>query len=135
MLRGYAGPDLETTRANVNGVVIAARSANDTGNNPHNPIYGINKAGASGGLLELIGYRALGLRRQLAGTADGHDRPLQAAHEGRPPLGCHEASSIRGEMVNMLGSTGAGEVMQAGEDISKDKIALMAEQLRPCPTS
>ena len=30
-----------TTRANVNGSAIAARSENDTGNNPHNPMYGI----------------------------------------------------------------------------------------------
>ncbi len=30
------------TRANVNGVVIPARSENDTSNNPHNPLYGIH---------------------------------------------------------------------------------------------
>ena len=29
------------TAANVNGAVIPARSENDTGNNPHNPMYGI----------------------------------------------------------------------------------------------
>ncbi len=44
-----------TTRAGVNGAVIAARSENDTGNNPHNPMYGIAKAGARGELLTLIG--------------------------------------------------------------------------------
>ncbi len=32
----------------VNGAVIPARSDNDTGNNPHNPLYGIAKAGAGG---------------------------------------------------------------------------------------
>ena len=40
-----------------NGAVIAARSDNDTGNNPHNPMYGIYKAGAYGELLKLIGSR------------------------------------------------------------------------------
>ncbi len=43
------------TRANVNGYPIAARSENDTGNNPHNPMYGINRIGADGQLLTLIG--------------------------------------------------------------------------------
>jgi hypothetical protein len=43
------------TAANTNGAIIAARSENDTGNNPHNPMYGIAKTGARGELLTLIG--------------------------------------------------------------------------------
>ena len=35
--------------------MIPARSENDTGNNPHNPMYGICTAGADGTLLTLIG--------------------------------------------------------------------------------
>lgn len=46
-----------TALANINGAIIAARSDNDTGNNPHNPMYGIHKAGAYGELLKLIGSR------------------------------------------------------------------------------
>jgi hypothetical protein len=38
----------------MNGAVIAARSENDTGNNPHNPMYGIYRAGADGSLATLI---------------------------------------------------------------------------------
>jgi hypothetical protein len=45
-------------RANTSGAVIAARSENDTGNNPHNPMYGIYKAGAKGELLGLIGSQS-----------------------------------------------------------------------------
>ena len=37
--------------ANVDGALIPARSDNDTGNNPHNPMYGIWRAGADGELL------------------------------------------------------------------------------------
>ena len=36
------------TAENINGAVIPARSDNDTGNNPHNPMYGIARAGAGG---------------------------------------------------------------------------------------
>src|SRR5687768_10642912 len=47
-LRGILSKTSATTRANTNGAIICARSENDTGNNPHNPMYGINKAGADG---------------------------------------------------------------------------------------
>ena len=42
---------------NINGAVIPARSENDSGNNPHNPMYGIAKAGADGSVVTLIGSR------------------------------------------------------------------------------
>lgn len=44
-----------TTLDRIDGAVIAARSENDTGNNPHNPMYGVYKAGAAGALLPLCG--------------------------------------------------------------------------------
>src|SRR5213082_1549833 len=43
------------TAAGTNGAVICAMSQNDTQNNPHNPMYGIAKAGAQGLLLTLAG--------------------------------------------------------------------------------
>ncbi len=46
-----------TRVANIDGAVIPARSDNDTGNNPHNPMYGIARAGAAGGVVTLIGSR------------------------------------------------------------------------------
>jgi hypothetical protein len=54
-LRGMLEKTSPTTRAAVNGAIIAARSENDTGNNPHNPMYGIARAGSRGELLTLIG--------------------------------------------------------------------------------
>ena len=54
-LRGMIEKTSVATRAGVNGAVIAARSENDTGNNPHNPMYGIAKSGSRGSLLTLIG--------------------------------------------------------------------------------
>jgi hypothetical protein len=55
ILRGMQMSTQVATRAKVNGFPIAARSENDTGNNPHNPMYGINRVGARGQLLTLIG--------------------------------------------------------------------------------
>ncbi|MBB3060593.1 general secretion pathway protein GspF [Microbulbifer rhizosphaerae] len=55
MLRGILDKITAGTASATNGAVIPARSENDTGNNPHNPMYGINRAGANGELLALIG--------------------------------------------------------------------------------
>ena len=57
------------TQAGVNGAAIPAMSQNDTGTNPHNPVYGIAMAGANGQLLRLIGTTP----------------PLSAATRRRPP--------------------------------------------------
>ncbi len=56
-LRGILEKTSAATRANVHGAVVPARSDNDTGNNPHNPMYGIARIGADGELLTLIGSR------------------------------------------------------------------------------
>jgi len=44
-----------SVNANTTGTVIPALSQNDTGDNPHNPMYGIYQVGARGALLDLIG--------------------------------------------------------------------------------
>jgi hypothetical protein len=57
-LRGmYASfkADAAAIAASTNGAVIPARSENDTSNNPHNPLYGVQRAGAEGSILTLIG--------------------------------------------------------------------------------
>jgi hypothetical protein len=54
-LRGMNMRTQVATRAGTNGTIIAARSENDTGNNPHNPMYGIARTGSRGELLTLIG--------------------------------------------------------------------------------
>ena len=53
--RGIMSMLSPTTAQNINGAVIPARSDNDTGNNPHNPMYGIALAGAKGSILTLAG--------------------------------------------------------------------------------
>mgnify|MGYP000465108166 CR=1 FL=1 len=60
MLKGMlaSAPSVATQQA-TNGAVLPARSDNDTGNNPHNPSYGVfnylNKSGSGGSLLQLVG--------------------------------------------------------------------------------
>jgi hypothetical protein len=49
------GANAAAIAAATNGAVIPARSENDTSNNPHNPLYGLQRAGAEGSILTLIG--------------------------------------------------------------------------------
>lgn len=58
IVRGMLERTSPTTQAGTNGAAIAARSENDTGNNPHNPLAGIAHAGAHGSLLQLIGSQS-----------------------------------------------------------------------------
>lgn len=57
LLRGMLDKTGVATQMNTNGCVIPARSENDTSNNPHNPVYGIARAGANGEFAATIGSR------------------------------------------------------------------------------
>jgi hypothetical protein len=57
-LRGMKTRTGAMAMANTSGAVIPALSQNDTSINPHNPMYGIYKAGAGGALLDLIGTKS-----------------------------------------------------------------------------
>jgi hypothetical protein len=55
MLAGIKASASQEAQGFTNGAVIPSRSDNDTGNNPHNPMYGIYRAGVKGQILQLIG--------------------------------------------------------------------------------
>jgi hypothetical protein len=50
--------DTAIATGRIDGCVIPARSDNDTGNNPHNPLYGLVMAGARGEVVDIIGSRS-----------------------------------------------------------------------------
>jgi len=58
LLQGIRDIATQATLNNVNGSIMCARSSNDTSDNPHNPMYGIYKAGADGDVVSLIGSRS-----------------------------------------------------------------------------
>jgi hypothetical protein len=50
--------DTAIATGRIDGCVIPARSDNDTGNTPHNPLYGLVMAGARGEVVDIIGSRS-----------------------------------------------------------------------------
>ncbi len=119
-LRGMMGSMSLGTAANVSGAVIPARSDNDTGNNPHNPLYGINQAGADGSLLTLIGSR----------NSDSGGNSMAPAMMINPevrPTKVDRPSDVTGlvdtgQLVGLLGQDDAVAVMESIYRISEKKM-------------
>jgi hypothetical protein len=120
-LRGIMTRISPTTAANLNGAVIPARSENDTGNNPHNPMYGIFKAGADGELLSLIGSRA-------SVSGGNSQAPMAMIDPGAAPTKVDRTSDVTGlvdtgKLVGLLSQSDAVAVMESMQRISDMKLA------------
>lgn len=119
-LRGILEKISPATAANLNGAVIPGRSENDTGNNPHNPMYGIHRAGADGELLTLIGSQSSdsgGNSMAPAGMIDVSVRPTKV---DRPS----DVTGLvdTGKLVGLLSQGDAVAVMESIQRISDMKL-------------
>jgi len=119
-LRGILERTAISTRANINGTVIAALSQNDTANNPHNPMYGIHRAGALGELLALIG----------SDSSDSGGNSVAPSYMMDPtvrPTKVDRSSDVTGlvdtgKLVGLLSKSDATAVMESIERLSKNKL-------------
>jgi hypothetical protein len=122
-LRGIAEKVSPATAASTNGAVIAARSENDSGNNPHNPMYGIYRAGADGSLATLIGSRASDSGGNSMAPASMIDLSVR-------PVKVDRASDVTGlvdtgQLANLLSLDDTVAVMEAIQRISHRKMQLV----------
>ncbi len=119
-LRGILERTAVTTRANVNGAIIAALSQNDTSNNPHNPMYGIYSAGALGDLLALIGSDS----SDSGGNSMAPSYMMDATVR---PTKVDQSSDVTGlvntgKLVGLLNQADATAVLESMERISRKKL-------------
>lgn len=120
MLAGILQKVSPATATNTNGAVIPARSENDTGNNPHNPMYGINRVGANGSLVTLIGSR----------TSESGGNSMAPAALVNPevrPTKVDSPSDVRGlvdvgDLVSLLNQQDVVSVMESVYRISAAKL-------------
>lgn len=108
------------TAANTNGTVIAARSENDTGNNPHNPMYGIWRAGADGQLLTLIGSDSSDSGGNSLAPAMMIDLSVRPTKVDRPS----DVTGLvdTGELGTLLSPTDSVAVLESMTRISRMKV-------------
>ena len=114
--------------ANLTGAVIPARSDNDTGNNPHNPLYGIARAGAGG-------LGAKGSILTLAGTENSMSGgnsmiPAMMADPELQPTKVDRPSDVvslvdTGELVGILGPADATAVMESVYRLTSQKMGVI----------
>ena len=121
MLRGIQASISAGTAQGTNGAVIPARSDNDTGNNPHNPMYGINKAGADGSLLTLIGSRS-------SDSGGNSLAPTDMINPNLRPTKVDRTSDVTGlvdvgDLVGLLSQQDAVAVMESIQRISDHKLS------------
>jgi hypothetical protein len=122
-LLGMLDKTTPATRLNVNGAVFCNRSANDTQNNPLNPMYGIAATGSTGGLLTLIGNEPSdsgGNSISPMGMIDPAIRPTKI-DRAQDAVGLVDT----GRLVQLLDTEGADAVMNAVERLSNRKVDRM----------
>jgi hypothetical protein len=119
-LRGILDRVSPGTAAATNGCIIPARSENDTGNNPHNPMYGIARAGSFGSLLTLIGSRN-------SDSGGNSLAPVMLMNPEVRPTKIDRPSDVTGlvdtgQLVGLLGQQDAVAVMESIQRISDQKL-------------
>jgi len=104
----------------LNGAILPARSDNDTGNNPHNPLYGIARAGADGSILTLAGTENSDSGGNSMVPAMMLDPELRPTKVDRPS----DVTALvdTGKLVGILGPDDATAVMESIYRISDQKM-------------
>lgn len=123
MLRGILEKTSFSTNSGTNGAVIPARSENDTGNNPHNPMYAINTAGSDGSLLTLIGSRA-------SDSGGNSMAPSAMINPEVRPTKVDRPSDVTGlvdvgDLVGLLNQNDTVAVMESMYRLSDEKLKKM----------
>jgi len=119
MLRGIREKALGRA-AEINGAIIPARSDNDTSNNPHNPMYGIARAGADGSLLSLIGSNSSDSGGSSMAPAMMLDPTIRPTKVDRPSDVTGMVDT--GQLIGVLSQDDAVAVMESIERISRMKL-------------
>jgi len=125
-LRGMLA-SMSPTRANqLNGAIIPARSDNDTGNNPHNPMKGIARAGADGSILTLAGS-------ENSPSGGNSTEPVMLMNPELQPTKVDRPSDVTalvdtGQLVGILGPDDATAVMESIYRISERKVGRTGQQ-------
>ncbi len=121
--RGMLGSMTPGREVNLTGAVIPARSDNDTANNPHNPLYGIARAGANGSILTLAGT-------ENSDSGGNSMIPAMMMNPELRPTKVDRPSDVTalvdtGQLVGILGPADATAVMESIYRISEQKMGTL----------
>lgn len=128
-LRGINSQINAAIRAKVDGAIFCTSSSDDTGNNPHNPIYWLNKAGAQGQLTQLAGTRNSDSGGRSLMPMESFNPTLKPVQINRPEdaLGLVNV----GTLGNVFDEAKVQKILKAVERMSERKIMSFQEQSLP----
>lgn len=128
-LAGFRTKAVATTTANMDGVIFCTASIDDTGANPHNPAYWINKAGLTGALVQLVGTRNSDSGGNAAAPAGSINPAI------RPVLMTTPDSTTSLVDLGLLGSllnpAKAEKVLKAISSMSQTQVARFSDKELP----
>ena len=126
-LRGILEKVSPETAANINGAVIPNRSDNDTGNNPHNPMYAIAASGSNGSLMPIIGSRNTDSGGNSMAPSRFIDLSIRPTKIDRPT----DVTGLVdiGDLFDLLSQTDAVAVMESIQRISAQKMSKVNSQV------
>jgi hypothetical protein len=118
--RGILSKISASTAAGISGAVIPARSDNDTGNNPHNPMMGIAWAGAKGSILGNAGS-------ENSDSGGNSTQPLTLVNPEFRPTKVDRPSDVvnlvdTGDLVGILSASEATKVMESMYRLTDEKM-------------
>lgn len=125
--RGILASLTPGNEAFINGAVIPARSDNDTGNNPHNPMYGIAHAGADGSILTLCGSENSDSGGNSVLPSMLYDPELRPTKVDRPSDVTNLVDT--GDLVGILSKEDATAVMESIYRLSEAKMDNVQTQI------
>ena len=109
----------------LNGAIFPARSDNDTGNNPHNPMNGIARAGADGAILTLAGS-------ENSDSGGNSTLPIMLMDPELRPTKVDRPEDVvglvdTGELANILSARDATAVLESAYRLSQQKMAVVSQ--------
>jgi hypothetical protein len=121
MLQGIKDVASMTTQTQMEGTIFATISNDDTGNNQHNPIYWLNKAGAKGSLTQLAGTSA--------STSGGNSQaPIESINPTVAPVkvsSANDAKNLVSLGAALTGSYSANQldrIVKGSANVSNNKL-------------
>ncbi|MGE0172262.1 MAG: hypothetical protein AB7T49_05740 [Oligoflexales bacterium] len=126
-LAGFKSSTSADTRKNMDGVVYAVRSADDSRNNPLNPIFFVNAAGAKGQLVDVAGTGAsVALGKSIAPATS-----LSTASTVLVERPEDAASIVNPGLMGELLPGQAEKILKAAESMSAKRLAAFEAKTLP----
>lgn len=129
MLRGLLETTTATLRNKVDGAIFCAASDNDTQNNPHNPMYWLNKAGAIGELVQTAGTEGNRSGGKSNIPSESFDPTVSPVLITRPE-DCAELVSL-GRVGDLFNQNQAQRILKTMENMSERKLASFTRRSLP----